>query len=52
MKSIFMISATLVLGLMLCCTAQANDHKILGVIAIPRYDTNDLSLNHPVCRIV
>ena len=52
MISIFMISASLVLGLMLCCTAQANDHKILGVIAMPRNETNDLTLKLPVCRIV
>ncbi len=34
MKSVFTISASLAISLMLCCTAQANDHKILGVIAI------------------
>ncbi|STE88611.1 protein [Escherichia coli] len=37
---------------MLCCTAQANDHKLLGVIAMPRNETNDLALKLPVCRIV
>ncbi len=40
------------LGLMLCNTAQANDHKILGVIAMPRNETNDLALKLPVCRVV
>ncbi len=32
MKSVITISASLAISLMLCCTAQANDHKILGVI--------------------
>ncbi|GCX85017.1 hypothetical protein HmCmsJML101_01325 [Escherichia coli] len=35
MKSVITISASLAISLMLCCTAQANDHKILGVIAMP-----------------
>ncbi len=52
MKSVFTISASLAISLMLCCTAQANDHKILGVIAMPRNETNDLALKLPVCRIV
>lgn len=45
MKSVFTISASLAISLMLCCTAQANDHKILGVIAMPRNETNDLARN-------
>ena len=28
MKSVFTISASLAISLMLCCTAQANDHKL------------------------
>ncbi len=51
MKSVFTISASLAISLMLCCTAQANDHT-LGVIAMPRNETNDLALKLPVCRIV
>ncbi|EPE6559741.1 DUF2541 family protein [Escherichia coli] len=52
MKSVFTISASLAISLMLCCTAQANDHKLLGVIAMPRNETNDLAQKLPVCRIV
>lgn len=52
MKSVFTISASLAISLMLCCTAQANDHKLLGAIAMPRNETNDLALKLPVCRIV
>ncbi len=52
MKSVITISASPAISLMLCCTAQANDHKILGVIAMPRNETNDLALKLPVCRIV
>ena len=52
MKSVFTISASLAISLLLCCTAQANDHKLLGVIAMPRNETNDLALKLPVCRIV
>lgn len=52
MKSVFTISASLAISLMLCCTAQANDHKLLGVIAMPRNETNDLALKLPVCRIL
>ena len=47
MKSVITISASLAISLMLCCTAQANDHKILGVIAMPRTDTNDIELKVP-----
>lgn len=39
-------------GLALSSVAHANDHKILGVIAMPRNETNDLALKIPVCRIV
>lgn len=52
MKSVFTLSASLAISLLLCCTAQANNHKILGVIAMPRNETNDLALKLPVCRIV
>ena len=48
MKSVFTISASLAISLMLCCTAQANDHKLLGVIAMPCNETNDLALKLPV----
>ena len=48
MKSVFTISASLAISLMLCCTAQANDHKILVVISMPRNETNDLSMKLPV----
>ncbi|MCQ4965353.1 DUF2541 family protein, partial [Bifidobacterium pseudocatenulatum] len=51
MKSVFTLSASLAISLLLCCTAQANNHKILGVIAMPRNETNDLALKLPVCRI-
>ena len=44
MKSVFTLSASLAISLLLCCTAQANNHKILGVIAMPRNETNDLAL--------
>ncbi|EGL5403241.1 DUF2541 family protein, partial [Salmonella enterica] len=46
------ISAGLLFGLALSSVAHANDHKILGVIAMPRNETNDLALKIPVCRIV
>lgn len=52
MKFTSSLTACLALGLMLCSAAQANDHKILGVIAMPRNETNDLALKLPVCRIV
>lgn len=39
-------------GLLLSLTAQANDHKVLGVVAMPRNATNDLALKIPVCRVV
>ena len=52
MKSVFTISASLAISLMLCCTAQANDHKILGVIAMPRNETNDLALKLKKLRYV
>ncbi|WP_137468714.1 DUF2541 family protein, partial [Escherichia coli] len=52
MKSVFTTSASLAISLMLCCTAQANDHKILGVIAMPCNETNELALKLPFCRIV
>ncbi|WP_445498049.1 DUF2541 family protein, partial [Pseudomonas aeruginosa] len=52
MKSVFTLSASLAISLLLCCTAQANNHKILGVIGRPRNETNDLALKLPVCRTV
>jgi hypothetical protein len=43
-------SASLLLSLLLVNAAHANDHKLLGVIALPRNETNDLTLKLPVCR--
>ncbi|ECY1232961.1 DUF2541 family protein [Salmonella enterica] len=51
-RSVLTISAGLLFGLALSSVAHANDHKILGVIAMPRNETNDLALKIPVCRIV
>lgn len=39
-------------GLLLSLSVQANDHKALGVIAMPRNETNDLALKIPVCRVI
>ncbi len=52
MRSVLTISVGLLFGLALSSVAHANDHKILGVIAMPRNETNDLALKIPVCRIV
>ncbi|EDL2752878.1 DUF2541 family protein [Salmonella enterica subsp. enterica serovar 4,[5],12:i:-] len=52
MRSVLTISVGLLFGLALSSVAHANDHKILGVIAMPRNETNDLTLKIPVCRIV
>ena len=52
MKSLFRLSAGLILGVSIITSATANDHKILGVIAMPRNETNDLTLKLPVCRVV
>ncbi|MBZ9582623.1 DUF2541 family protein [Klebsiella quasivariicola] len=52
MKSLIQLSAGMILGLSLIASAAANDHKILGVIAMPRNETNDLTLTLPVCRVV
>ncbi len=52
MKPLFRISAGLILGLSFITSAAANDHKILGVVAMPRNETNDLTLKLPVCRVV
>lgn len=52
MKTILTLSATLALGILLTGTAQANDHKVMGVIAMPRNETSDLALKMPVCRVV
>jgi len=42
----------LLTGLLLSLSVQANDHKVLGVVAMPRNETNDLALKIPVCRVV
>ena len=52
MKTVLNVSASLAFGLMLAFSAYANDHKTLGVIALPRNETNDLTLKLPVCRVV
>lgn len=52
MKTMLTLSATLALGMLLTSTAQANDHKVMGVIAMPRNETSDLALKMPVCRVV
>lgn len=52
MKSSLTLSASLFMGLLLSSAAHANDHKVLGMIAMPRNETNDLTLKLPVCRVV
>lgn len=52
MKALLKVSASLAFGLVLVSSAYANDHKTLGVIALPRNETNDLTLKLPVCRVV
>lgn len=52
MKKTLTLAATLALGMLLTTTAQANDHKVMGVIAMPRNETSDLALKMPVCRVV
>ncbi|HFZ8994977.1 TPA: DUF2541 family protein [Citrobacter freundii] len=52
MKFITPFSTSLLIGLVLSSTAYANDHKVLGMIAMPRNETSDLALKIPVCRIV
>lgn len=52
MKSLIHISAGLFLSTVLITSASANDHKILGVVAMPRNETNDLTLKLPVCRVI
>ena len=52
MKSLFRLSAGLILSVSVITSATASDHKILGVIAMPRNETNDLTLKLPVCREV
>ncbi|EAQ4906439.1 DUF2541 family protein [Salmonella enterica] len=42
----------LITGLLLSLSVQANDHKVLGVVAMPRNATNDLALKIPVCRVI
>ena len=52
MKSLIHISAGLFLRAALITSASANDHKILGIVAMPRNETNDLTLKLPVCRVI
>ena len=52
MKSLIHISAGLFLSAALITSASANDHKILGIVAMPRNETNDLTLKLPVCRVI
>ncbi|MCL0296281.1 DUF2541 family protein, partial [Escherichia coli] len=41
MKSLYRLSVGLILGVSFITSAAANDHNILGVIAMPRNETND-----------
>jgi len=52
MKSLIHLSAGLFLSATLAASASANDHKILGVVAMPRNETNDLTLKLPICRVI
>jgi len=52
MKTLLSLATALALGMLLTSTAQANDHKVMGVIAMPRNETSDLALKMPVCRVV
>lgn len=52
MNRMLKLSSCLLLGLLTSLPALANDHKVMGIIAMPRNDTNDLTLKMPVCRIV
>ena len=52
MKSMLTLPASLLMGLLLSSAAHANDHKVLGMIAMPRNAPNDLTLRIPVCRVV
>ena len=52
MKTRLSLAASLILGMLLTSMAQANDHKVMGVIAMPRNETSDLALKMPVCRVV
>lgn len=52
MKSLIHMSTGLILSIALITSASANDHKILGVVAMPRNETNDLTLKLPVCRVI
>lgn len=52
MKKCRLALPCLLTGLLLSLSVQANDHKALGVIAMPRNETNDLALKIPVCRVI
>ena len=52
MKSLIHISAGLFLSAALITSASAKEHKILGIVAMPRNETNDLTLKLPVCRVI
>ena len=52
MKSVLTLSVSMLFGLLLSSTAHANDHKVLGMIAMPRNQTDSLTLKIPVCRVV
>lgn len=52
MKAFINLSACMAFGLLLATSAYANDHKALGVVAMPRNETNDLTLKLPICRVV
>lgn len=52
MKTFRRVFPCLFTGLLLSLSVQANDHKALGVVAMPRNETNDLALKIPVCRVI
>lgn len=52
MKNLRHALPCLLTGLLLSLSVQANDHKVLGVVAMPRNETNDLALKIPVCRVI
>lgn len=52
MNRLLIISLGLLSGLLINLPAMANAHKAMGIIAMPRNETNDLTLKMPVCRVV
>jgi len=52
MNRLLIISLGLLSGLLINLPAMANDHKAMGIVAMPRNETNDLTLKMPICRVV